>query len=508
MLNKLRNDIGAVILIAILGLVLMGATYVNLGPTTDFTGDVGVPSGSGYYIDDVLLTYSDVDAQQADAALTSISGLTYVEDSLIKFTANDTYAVRTLSEVRTDLGLVIGTNVQAYDAGLTSLAGLTYASDSFIKVTATDVYAIRTVTETKTDLSLNYVENLKVKLDGTAPPVAATDDVTLGYTVGSRFFDVTNNKEYVCLDNTDGAAVWTETTLAGSGYTNLTSFVDQTAWRVFYSNADGDVVELALGADGTYFGSNGATAAPTFSVPAGGGDVLKVGTPVDSQIGVWTGDGTIEGAASLTYDGANLQLTGDIGSTGTKITKGWFTDMTVANAIAGDITGNAATVTGFTPASGSLTLSGADALTLTTAAATNVTLPTTGTLLANTIEDTTPELGGELDAGAHTIGFTQQSTTGDGTTTINWTLGNKFKFTFGAQNDTFTFTAPTNPCNILLMLIQDGTGSRLATWPGTVKWAGGTAPTLTTTAAGIDICSFYWNGTNYFGVASLAFATP
>ena len=78
---------------------------------------------------------------------------------------------------------------------------------------------------------------------------------------------------------------------------------------------------------------------------AGLGDVVKVGTPADSQVGVWTGDGTIEGAASLTYDGSNLQLTGDIGSTGTRITKGWFTDLQVTNAIAGDITGNAGTVT-------------------------------------------------------------------------------------------------------------------------------------------------------------------
>jgi hypothetical protein len=34
----------------------------------------------------------------------------------------------------------------------------------------------------------------------------------------------------------------------------------------------------------------------------GGGDVSKVGTPVDGQIGVWTGDGTIEGDGSLTFD--------------------------------------------------------------------------------------------------------------------------------------------------------------------------------------------------------------
>jgi len=73
--------------------------------------------------------------------------------------------------------------------------------------------------------------------------------------------------------------------------------------------------------------------------------VVTVGNPSDSQVGVWTGDGTLEGAASFTYDGSNLQLTGDIGSTGTKITKGWFTDLEVANDIAGSITGNAETIT-------------------------------------------------------------------------------------------------------------------------------------------------------------------
>lgn len=40
----------------------------------------------------------------------------------------------------------------------------------------------------------------------------------------------------------------------------------------------------------------------TWATPAGSGDVSKVGTPVDSQLGVWTGDGTIEGDADLTFD--------------------------------------------------------------------------------------------------------------------------------------------------------------------------------------------------------------
>ena len=105
-----------------------------------------------------------------------------------------------------------------------------------------------------------------------------------------------------------------------------------------------------------------------------------------------------------------------------------------------------------------------------------------------------------------TIDFTQQSTTGDGTTTMDWRLGNKFFFTFGAFNETFTFTAPSNPCNILLVLKQDGTGSRTATWPVAVKWPGGTAPTLSTGANKIDIISFYFDGTSYYGVDSLDFS--
>lgn len=40
----------------------------------------------------------------------------------------------------------------------------------------------------------------------------------------------------------------------------------------------------------------------TWSTPAGSGDVSKVGTPVNNQVGVWTGDGTIEGDTALTFD--------------------------------------------------------------------------------------------------------------------------------------------------------------------------------------------------------------
>lgn len=46
----------------------------------------------------------------------------------------------------------------------------------------------------------------------------------------------------------------------------MTSTSDHTAgnWKLFYSNASGQVIELALGADNTVLKGEGATSAPTF----------------------------------------------------------------------------------------------------------------------------------------------------------------------------------------------------------------------------------------------------
>jgi len=114
-----------------------------------------------------------------------------------------------------------------------------------------------------------------------------------------------------------------------------------------YSDATPSIT-ASLNATGTPSSSTYLRGDNTWATIGGGGDVTKVGTPVNNQIGVWTGDGTIEGTSGLTYDGSNLLLTGDLGSTGSRITKGWFTDLQVTNAIAGSITGNAGTVTNAT----------------------------------------------------------------------------------------------------------------------------------------------------------------
>jgi len=71
----------------------------------------------------------------------------------------------------------------------------------------------------------------------------------------------------------------------GGGYTNLTSFIAQTPWRLFYSNTDGDVVELGFGADGEYLKSNGASLAPTWATPSGAAhDAVTLSTDLASNL--------------------------------------------------------------------------------------------------------------------------------------------------------------------------------------------------------------------------------
>lgn len=55
--------------------------------------------------------------------------------------------------------------------------------------------------------------------------------------------------------------------------------------------------------------------------------------------------------------------------------------------------------------------------------------------------------------------------------------------------------------DLLLILKQDATGSRLVTWPGSVSWAGGAAPSLQTTASAIDVVNLMSvdDGTSWLG---------
>ena len=105
-----------------------------------------------------------------------------------------------------------------------------------------------------------------------------------------------------------------------------------------------------------------------------------------------------------------------------------------------------------------------------------------------------------------TITFDAEYDNGSSSTadTIDWGNGNK-QLTTMTGDCTYTFTAPDGPCNLILRMIHD-TSARNPTWPGTVKWSGGAEPTWSTSGGDIDIASFYYNGSTYFGQAGIGFA--
>lgn len=65
------------------------------------------------------------------------------------------------------------------------------------------------------------------KLNGTTAPTV-NEDSGDGYAIGSRWYDTTNDKEYVALDVTVGAAVWKETTIVSVRKTLFDHFADAT----------------------------------------------------------------------------------------------------------------------------------------------------------------------------------------------------------------------------------------------------------------------------------------
>jgi len=88
---------------------------------------------------------------------------------------------------------------------------------------------------------------VKVNLAATTAPTASDDETSVdsqgrAYEVFSQWVDVTNNNIYDCLDATEDAAIWVQRN----------------------------------------------------------NDILKVGTPANDEVAVWTGDGTLEGTSSLT----------------------------------------------------------------------------------------------------------------------------------------------------------------------------------------------------------------
>lgn len=101
-----------------------------------------------------------------------------------------------------------------------------------------------------------------------------------------------------------------------------------------------------------------------------------------------------------------------------------------------------------------------------------------------------------------TVNGSKQAITADSdaaTITFDMSASNFHTVTLGG-NRTLAVSNTVAGQFFYLRLLQDGTGSRTVTWFGTIKWAGATAPTLTTTASRADLFAFVCTSTdNYDG---------
>jgi hypothetical protein len=404
----------------------------------------------------------------------------------------------TASAARTNLGVALGTNVQAYDAGLQSISGLTTTADQMIYTTSSDTYATASLTSAgrallddasasaqRTTLGLGTLAtqdaNSVAITGGTISGISNISDpgTSLPYTFSTtttdsdpgsgivRFNNATQNAAteiYIDDEDNSGANVSGVIALLAGG-NNPSSVLGYVTIRKEFAPENFITMKITTLTSasgytklvGTVEASSGATPFSDtdnlyFSIDVSGdkgdpGDLSGPGSSTDNAVVRW--DGT---------SGSLVQSSGWILSDADALTAGGTLDMD----------GNALTV---------------DAVAL------------SGVVSGNDQEMNRVKLKDYSET-------TVIANTG-ATYTIDLESGNVFNLTL-TGNCTYTFSNP--PASgvagaFTLIQNQDGTGSRTVTWPASVEWAGGSAPTITSTASSTDVFTFITTdgGTTWYG---------
>lgn len=417
---------------------------------------------------------------------------------------------------RTNLGLTIGTNVQAYDAGLQSISGLVTAADRMIYTTASDTYAVTTLTSyartllddadaatARTTLGLGTISTQAASavaitggtingtaIGGTTPAAGAFTGLTspslttagtlaISATGANIITASTNGTERVRIDSAGGIgvgatpSVWraAEKSIDIGGYGAITGGIGTNLARIYansYTDATGVIRYKNNSHASMYSQGNGIHSwfvAPTG--PAGDPITFTQAVTLHNSGGVSIGNTTDPGATNLSVTGAltlGTALTIANGGTGAttaataRTNLGLGTLATQSGTFSGTSSG---TNTGDQNIFQSIAVSGQTTVvadttadTLTLAAGAGVTITTNAATDTITITGT----GGTVTSVAVSGGTTGLTTsggpiTGSGTITLAGTLA----LANGGTGATTAATARTN-LGLGTMATQDSTG--------------------------------------------------
>ena len=241
-------------------------------------------------------------------------------------------------------------------------------------------------------------------------------------------------------------------------------------------------------------------------------DALTIGTYTDANFtgnltyGTATGNRTVSTSASITTGTINNATLGT--TTGTLAT---FTNANVTNGTIQTLTSSTATITGGTFSGAVNSTSGTiGTLNSTTGTITNLSTTLAGDL---TISQGTATAGTRLAVlntaqeytRCHNFNATALTITSG---TIPWNLAENQVARLEVTTNS-TLNTPTNPLDgaTYMLIVTQGTGgSNTLSFSTAYKFPGGSAPSLSTGSADVDVLTFVSNGTVLYGVASQDFS--
>lgn len=193
------------------------------------------------------------------------------------------------------------------------------------------------------------------------------------------------------------------------------------------------------------------------------------------------GDSVLGASVTLTANPSGLLLVGtDLGIDGVALVSGAAAQVTANTALA---SGNAALdLAGGALASGNAALAVAnEALASGDAALFD---------LAGKVSKAGDVISGTLVVDSQSYG-TVATFVGSGVINLDFRVANNHEVTLEGNSTLGSPVSPSGGQSGAVVIRQDGTGSRTLSYSGGWSFAGGSAPTLTTTASGVDLLIYY-----------------